>query len=176
MRLEHPNVRYKDSYLAAQREFQAEGINMEFDLDKIEADFEDFVETRLLRMYGKRLPNIPGAVPCTHFWLIDGDEFVGELRLRHYLSPELVDFAGHIGYEVRPSARGKGFAKAALSKALLECKKMFITKALLTVDKENAASKKVIESNGGEYWDEVSNPVNGKPHLRYWIKVDGFKG
>jgi predicted acetyltransferase len=35
--------------------------------------------------------------------------------------------------------------------------------ALLTCDPDNVASRKVIEANGGLFWDEA----NGK--LRYWL-------
>ena len=56
------------------------------------ARFEDY-------RAGRGLP--AGYVPCTSLWLVDGDEFLAEVSIRHRLTPALERFAGHIGYAVR---------------------------------------------------------------------------
>jgi predicted acetyltransferase len=62
-----------------------------------------------------------GWVPGTEFWLDDGvGEIVACVRLRFWLTPSLEVEGGHIGYDVRPSSRGRGFGTAALGLVLPE--------------------------------------------------------
>ncbi|MFY9634598.1 MAG: GNAT family N-acetyltransferase, partial [Cellulosimicrobium cellulans] len=70
---------------------------------------------------------------------------------------------GHIGYSVRPSARRRGHASAALAAALPMARDLGISRALLTCDEDNFGSRATIEKNGGVYEDTR----NGK--RRYWI-------
>src|SRR5688500_15585019 len=50
----------------------------------------------------------PGFVPQTVYWMIDdAEQVVGMLRLRHHLNDHLLQHGGHVGYYVRPAARGK---------------------------------------------------------------------
>lgn len=70
---------------------------------------------------------------------------------------------GHIGYSVRPSARNRGVAGAALGLGLVEAQTMGITPVLLTVRENNLASRRVIERAGGSYEDTR----NG--FRRYWF-------
>ena len=56
---------------------------------------------------------------------------------------------GHIGYEVRPSERSRGHATAMLRAVLPHAAARGIDPALVTCDVSNAASRTVIEVNGG---------------------------
>jgi predicted acetyltransferase len=108
-----------------------------------------------------------GRVPCTYFWITDGEgdsrEFVGYLALRHRLTPWLLDEGGHIGYAVRPSRRRQGHASRALTLALPRAAELGLEAVLLTVDEDNQPSRRVIEGAGGRYEDTR----RGK--RRYWI-------
>ena len=73
---------------------------------------------------------------------------------------------GHIGYSIRPTERGKGYAKEALRQGLQIAKEKNIKKALVTCSTENPASRAVILANGGVY-EDVRNGTE-----RYWIDVD----
>jgi predicted acetyltransferase len=118
---------------------------------------------------GANLP--PQWVPMTTFWLIDDqDEVVGVSRLRHRLTPSLIQDGGHIGYYVRPDYRGRGYGKAILNLTLLEARKLGIERALLTVASSNRPSIRIIESNGGVMEDERVG-VDGILHGRYWIRL-----
>jgi predicted acetyltransferase len=57
-------------------------------------------------------------VPCTTLWWVDGPAHLGRIAIRHRLTPWLREVAGHIGYDVRPSARRRGHATAMLAAAL----------------------------------------------------------
>jgi predicted acetyltransferase len=104
-----------------------------------------------------------GLVHQTVLWFVDGVEFLGRLSIRHDLTPALTEVGGHIGYCVRPSARRHGYATQMLTQSLPIAAALGIEPALVTCDVDNAGSRKVIESAGGELEDER----HGK--LRFWV-------
>ena len=86
------------------------------------------------------------------FLLIDEtvERILGCLWLRHHIDfPIDREYGGHIGYGIRPSARGKWYATEMLQLWLQEAKKLWIDRILITCDDDNIASAKVIEANGG---------------------------
>ncbi len=83
--------------------------------------------------------------------------------IRHRLTPFLLEVAGHIGYSVRPSARRRGVATAALREALPLASALGIDPVLVTCDDDNLGSARVIEANGG-----VLEDVRGRKR-RYWV-------
>ena len=70
---------------------------------------------------------------------------------------------GHIGYDVRPSARRRGHATSMLAAALPVARGLGIGQALLTCLNDNIGSRKAIEANGGV----LDNERDGM--LRFWI-------
>jgi predicted acetyltransferase len=113
----------------------------------------------------------PGWVPMTTYWLLDDEErIVGVSRLRHRLTPALLEDGGHIGYYVRPAERGKGYGTAMLRLTLDEARQLGIERVLLTVDSDNERSIHVIERNGGVMEDERIDE-NGVAYRRYWIDL-----
>lgn len=107
----------------------------------------------------------PGWVPCTTLWYVEGDEYLGRLAIRHRLTDFLLESGGHIGYDVRPTARRQGHATTMLREALPIAKQLGIDDLLITCETDNVASRKVIESNGGRFEDERQ----GK--LRFWVRT-----
>lgn len=166
LKLVLPSTEYKDSYLKALEEYHQEERYLDFNLDKLQADFSSFVT--LLKGFAKGL-NLPeGFIPETKFWLVDGDKFIGNASIRHYLTKELNRFGGHIGYDIRPTERGKGYGKIILNLALDKAKDLGIKKALITCDVGNIASKKVIESNGGVL-ENIVDMGEGNPKKRRYL-------
>jgi predicted acetyltransferase len=94
-----------------------------------------------------------GFVPMTTLWWAEGERLLGRLAIRHRLTPALEEAGGHIGYDVRPSARRQGHATAMLAAALPIARSLGIIEALLTCDDTNTASQRVIEANGGRFVD-----------------------
>lgn len=169
-----PTVDVHASFLAAMRETQAEAGGGPDD-DSLSgrrtlgwadrwADpgaFASFVEqVRADAMEDSPRPS--GRVPSTTLWWTDGAEYLGRLSIRHRLTERLLEIGGHIGYDVRPTARRRGHATAMLAAALPVAHFLGIDPALITCDTGNIGSRKVIEANGGVLEDER----NGK--LRFW--------
>ena len=79
------------------------------------------------------------------------------------------DQGGHCGYSVRPSVRGKGYAKEMLRQNILNAKVLGIDKMLVTCDSDNYASEKTILANGGVFEKYID--VDETQIKRYWISV-----
>jgi predicted acetyltransferase len=173
--LETPTVRVHRSFIAAMAEFRTEGRGDTADQSMIGSEIREYapdwsvpavfaVYVRWLRAQALEDSSRPaGYVPCTTLWWIDGEEYLGRLAIRHRLTPHLREAGGHIGYDVRPSARRRGHATAMLRSALPVVRSLGIESALVTCDVDNVGSRKVIERNGG-----VLDDVRGDK-LRYWV-------
>lgn len=91
------------------------------------------------------------VVTDTFFAVRESDaRIVGIIDLRHTLNDFLKDL-GHCGYSVRPSERRKGYASSMLCKLIEIAKEAGMKELQISVEKENTASRKVIERNGGVY-------------------------
>jgi predicted acetyltransferase len=112
-----------------------------------------------------------GRVPYSTFWLASGRRLVGRSSIRHHLTPDLEEEGGHIGYDIRPAERRKGYGKLILRLTLAEAKKLGLHRALLTCDADNVASSKVIEANGGRFQDQGVSKRSGKLISRFWIEL-----
>ncbi len=110
-------------------------------------------------------PRRTGWVTCTTWWWCEGSTYLGRIALRHELTEHLRKAGGHIGYDVRPTARRQGHATAMLAAVLPHARRMNIHAVLLTCDVDNEASRRVIEANGGALEDEFDR------RLRYWINL-----
>lgn len=129
------------------------------------AEFQRFIDG----MKAEELEETPrpeNFVPTSYLWWIDGADFLGRLSIRHRLAPgQAGPRNGHIGYEVRPSARRQGHATAMLGASLPWAHRIGLDSVLLTCDNDNDASRRTIERNGGV----PDEPIGEK--LRWWIKT-----
>ena len=112
-------------------------------------DFDAYVRSLLDEEQGLNLRE--GWVPCTHRWLVTSNNAVaGVARLRHRIdTPFLLQDSGHIGYDVAPSYRGRGYGHVALRVSLDEAARRGISRVLLYASEHNSASRAVIERAGG---------------------------
>src|SRR5262249_24202499 len=128
--LEPPSVRVRGSFLEAIAELRSEGRGVPGDTSMtgmLVLRFADTWETPegfaafvgwLRAQAIETTPRADGMVPATELWWLDGDAFLGRLSIRHRLTPSLLEAGGHLGYDVRPSARRRGHATAMLRDAL----------------------------------------------------------
>ena len=166
MELRRPTLSDKETILNMMAEF--EQIQSAHDggfWDAENFDYEEWLETNLNKEMGIKLPE--NRVPSIQFVLFDkSDHALGFLSLRLRLNEGLLNYAGHIGYSIRPSERGKGYAKESLRQGLQIAKEKNIKRALVTCSTENPASRAVILANGGKL-EDVRNGTE-----RYWIDLE----
>lgn len=168
MRLLLPHVRYKKTYLSGLREFHSEGfLTNKIDYGEAANDFGAFARKIKGKRTGKNMPK--GYVPESEFWLIDDNEYIGTVKIRHRLNETLRMVGGHIGYYIRPTKRQRGYGKKILKLALPKAARLGIGKALVTCDDTNVGSRKVIEANGGVLENIVPDKRNNTRKMRFWI-------
>ncbi|TDP91078.1 GNAT family N-acetyltransferase [Labedaea rhizosphaerae] len=174
-RLRLPSLDSHASFVAAMAEFLAEGRGAPDDDTMVGAELRDgrwrsaegFAEFVAMLHEDEVRPPRAGWVTCTTWWWCEGSTYLGRIALRHELTEQLRTVGGHIGYDVRPSARRQGHATAMLAAVLPHARERGIDELLLTCDPDNVGSQRVIEANGGVFEGERE----GK--FRYWISVAG---
>jgi predicted acetyltransferase len=168
-----PSVRLRESWLASRDEWglgahqDGAGLHPDDDVDSA-AGFAQWVG-RLLREADTSVPREEGRVHATYWWIVEDDTYLGAISLRHELNDFLVRAGGHIGYGIRPSARGRGVATWALRSVLAEARALGLRKVLVTCDDSNPASARVIEKAGGVL-EDVRDTELGLTR-RYWITL-----
>ena len=166
-----PSVEYASAFLAMLDDFDAnDPHNTEFYAPARE-DFGAYVRSLLDEEAGRNLPQ--DSVPCTHRWLISSKgKLVGVSRLRHNIgTPFLAQNGGHIGFDVAPSERRKGYGHLALSVALREARRIGLGRVLLYTAEDNAPSRATIQRAGGEL-DGISFSEFWQERLySYWLAV-----
>ena len=166
MILRRPRLADKETVLEMMAEFEQTQSPHDGGFWETEAfSYEEWLETNMQKEMGINLPE--NRVPSIQFVSFDDvGRALGFLNLRLKLNEGLLNHAGHIGYSIRPSERGKGYAKEALRQGLQVAKEKNIKKSLVTCSTENPASRAVIVANGGVF-EDVRNGVE-----RYWIDLE----
>ena len=175
IRLIEPCMALREAFVEYVEEFRRAGERFwQQRRGQVRSDFAGFLRELRERAAGANVPS--DRVGDTHCWLVRGERILGVVRIRHKLTEKLAVEGGHIGYDVRPSERGKGYAKRMLAMALEKARDLGIRQALVTCDKDNVASAGVIRANGGQLHSEVPSPHTGKLVQRYWIHLAGGDG
>ena len=104
-------------------------------------------------------------VPSTYYLILSDKEVVGTISMRHYLTKDLEEFGGHIGYSIKPSARRKGYATEAL-RLILELYKTKYDEILIMCEDDNIASNKTILANGGILINQIE---------KFGLKINRYK-
>lgn len=174
-----PTTVVHESFVVAMKEFAAEGRGDLADSSSIGRDIRErangWSDAASFAQYvdavvAESLPDSPrpgGHVPMTTLWWVDGGVYLARIAIRHRLTAWLLEQGGHIGYDVRPSARRQGHATAMLRAALPIAAGLGIPNALITCDYDNVGSRKVIEACGGVFEDRRADK------LRYWLPTGG---
>ena len=133
---------------------------------------EEWIHICELRKSEETCREVGTEVPSNTYLAIrqSDNRLVGIIDLRHHINhPILGTWGGHCGYSVRPSERGKGYAKEMLRLNVKNAKKLGIEKILVTCDSDNTASEKTILANSGVFESTIN--VDGTEMKRYWINV-----
>ncbi|HEY8717690.1 GNAT family N-acetyltransferase [Pengzhenrongella sp.] len=150
--LVEPTTRLRAAWRAARDDWgpgiHEDGFGLHTE-DDVETDDGFAAWVRRLRLQSDAtVPPAPGEVHGTCWWIVEGDTLLGGIALRHQ-SNDLVLRAGHVGFGIRPSARGRGLATWALAQVLSTARMKGLDRVLITCRDDNAASARVIEHNGG---------------------------
>lgn len=173
-KLTRPGAAWRASFLDALDEFQAEGRYTFLNADEVAQDFEAF----LARIQGGQRhvyhphPDWVEPVPETTLWLVKGQDFIGNINIRHRLNWHLERWGGHMNFVVRPSWRRKGFGKKLLRKALPAAAQLGVERALLTVRPDNAAAIATITACRGVLEDATEATERFPARHRYWIACE----
>jgi predicted acetyltransferase len=160
------SAKLKPQFLELAADYQSAGDNR---YDAGVEDFEAYLEQLAMYASGVNLP--ANHVPSSEFYLLADGRLIGRAGLRHRLNPGLEILGGHIGYDVRPSERSRGFGTLILRLALEKARGIKLEKVLLTCDADNAASARIIEKNGGRLDKQIIYEKTGKLISRYWIEL-----
>ncbi|WP_145427718.1 GNAT family N-acetyltransferase [Staphylococcus pettenkoferi] len=127
-------------------------------------DFEDLVKSlEANKSHDESIDN------TTYFLIVEGT-IIGAANIRHDLNHKLKKVGGHVGYGVRRSYRGQGYGSKILKKALDYLSRIDVKETLVTCEKSNTSSAKVIEKNGGEEI-EPSVMEDGTEVRRFIIEI-----
>jgi predicted acetyltransferase len=168
-RLVRPSRRYRDSFFEASDEFEPDEDTLVYERERATKDFDAFVRSVDAWSHGRDLPR--GWVASSTFWLVDGDDYIGSVNIRHELTDWLLRFGGHIGYAIRPSRRRRGYGTLICRLALDEAHVIGLDRVLITCDADNVGSRKIIEANGGVFENEEREHDRAVPKLRYWVDL-----
>ncbi|MES2476937.1 MAG: GNAT family N-acetyltransferase [Verrucomicrobiota bacterium] len=155
-RLREPFCRMFEDYRASRHEEWCEEAALAL------TDFPAYVKALHGKATGAGLSE--EWAPTSYFWLQIGDDLVGTLRIRHYLTPAVIERAGHIGYDIAPAFRQRGLGHEILRLGLVEATRLGIADVMLLCDANNSASRRIIERHGGTLDRTREN------ELWYWIR------
>jgi len=166
-----PSKQYEKAFLAMLDDFDRNDPHNADFYAPARSGFADYVRRLVDEEHGRNLES--GWVPCTHRWLLtDANQVVGVTRLRHKIdTPFLSENGGHIGYDIAPSARGRGHGHLALRVAVLEASRLGIDRVLLYTAADNVASRAVIERQGGVLERIAYSTFWNEQLCTYWLAV-----
>lgn len=170
-KLVRPDPEYKDSFLQALTEYQAEERFSYLSPALLRTDFGKFIAG--LRA-DRGVPHKPyqdwvEPVPETVLWMVRDGEYIGSADIRHRLNWHLEKWGGHIHFIIRPSQRRKGYGKKILQKSIPLANYLGIDRALLTVAPDNVAAIRVVDFCGAVLEDETGETGNFPARRRYWL-------
>ena len=123
----------------------------------VERDPESYLSGLIARSQEtSELPN--GYLPSTTYYCLKDNKILGAIRVRRGSNANVENVIGHIGYETRPSARGKGVASYLLGWVRAH---VVTDPVIVTCSVDNPISQKVIEKSGGEYLGNYEDKNEG---------------
>jgi predicted acetyltransferase len=185
LRLVRPERRHLPGYIQAlERGWSPDNLRPEAageTLARIAADADRFLEEQVDREArgprvtlpdGTTVPRLPGY----SLWMWDG-EFCGAVGFRWQPGTSTLPAycLGHVGYSVVPWKRRRGYATRALALLLPLVREEGLEYIELTADRDNVASRRVIEANGGVFIEPFvkTGAHGGTETLRFRISLSG---
>jgi predicted acetyltransferase len=164
-----PDIKYKKGFDAFYKNYKNSGEEMvPFVLKFYKDSFEEYI--KMLNGFPSGIGVPEEFVEHSTFWMKDSEnKILGVANIRHRLNEQSLQSGGHIGYGVAPMYRGFGYATEMLRLAIFQSRKMGISDILITCNKNNLPSAKVIMKNGGILDPEYN--IERNIIQRYWIRA-----
>ncbi len=161
-----PDEKRASEYLVLCKEYAAENNSRHKSVNSLEKSVE-----RIKQDIGCENGIIPFGDEYTITRWVENEngELVGTCRLRPELQNLSVNVDGHIGYDVRPGYRKRGYGSEILRLALTEIRKHKTGSVLVTCADDNVASCRIIEKNGGTLEKILFDEDDQIDVRRYWI-------
>ena len=168
MKLRAPEPANQDAVMDFRCEFLQRGERLlgAAGLENYENYFDWLKHTRSLSHEHTARPDLP---PSSTFLCWMDEQLIGTVEIRHRMNEFQLQYTGQIGLSIRPSRRGQGLGTRFLALALTECRKLGLTRVLLTCSRYNESSRAAIEANGGILENETA--YEGDIRCRYWITI-----
>ena len=186
--LEKYDLKFIDDFVEYIKEFQEHGdefvvMNIidtamkTFGMDGTWIDLKEEQIPDFFKKYIKFIDNLSSIETIPVKGWVEGGEYaickdgkmIRRVNFRKALNKYLLlHSSGHIGYAIKHSERGNGYATTALKLMLDKVWEMGYGEVMISCNDRNFASRRVIEKNGG-----VLNRVNminpEEPEREYWI-------
>lgn len=163
LRLVFPNRKYLNSFIAASREGRPSRADHR---PKITMEY-----IKHMRAAARGLGLANGEVARTEYWLVDGKRYLGRIQIRHKPSGSHPAIKSHIYYEIRSRQRGKGYGTNMLALGLAKARKLGMKRLIAACDESNAASRQVIEKNGGARFASKHDPARSETTILYRLET-----
>ena len=137
-------------------------------LGKTYEEYDDFYEWFKAEQKLDREEDLKkNQVGCTTYLVLtkEEDELIALLDMRHSLDYNHGPVYGHIGIDIRPTKRNKGYYKEILKLSVELAKELNMKKLVIACEYTNIPSKKGIERVFGDDYQLV--PVEGSYYLVY---------
>ena len=144
-------------------------------IDKINKDysFENALDDCLKLEdddYAESINKCPGKL---YFLIRESDnKLIGNINIRWNLNEAMLQYAGHIGYSIRPTERRKGYNKINLYLILKKAQEHNLDKVMLGCNVTNIGSDKTIIGLGGILERTGTDPYDNEKTNVYWIDVN----
>jgi len=165
MKLEFPEEKHRNAYEKLMKEWSKKEIISDISPYSISRwhNFDNF-----LKEVEDYLNNKEKDVNSSTFFLIENNEILWVIDIRHHINHKnLIEKWWHIWYWIAPEFRRKWYATKMLELWLIEARKIWLEKVLITCNISNIGSKKVIEKN----WGIFERLTNDWTMNRFWIKL-----
>ncbi|HUX03806.1 MAG TPA: GNAT family N-acetyltransferase [Acidimicrobiales bacterium] len=156
-----PEVARHSPWLACHREW---GPGVHEDGFGISPD-DDVESAEGFSTWVSRLQSLPSA---RMWWIVEGDLVLGGIALRTATTDNVLRL-GHVGYGIRPSARGRGVGTWAMGALLAHARAAGLSRLLLVCLDDNVGSIKIIERHAGVL-EKLVDEEHGLVR-RYWIDL-----